>query len=128
MLSSCRVVGDSGVSGTTIGSGRVVAFELAGFWRRIGAMLLDLILLGIAGWAIGTGLQDRLMAMGQEARLIGLPIAVLYYRTCNSRLLGGTPGKHALGLRVMRRDGRGIGLAASIWRALVYLVPLYLNG
>ena len=118
------------MTASTIGDSRPApAVAFAGFWRRIGAALLDTILLGLVGWALSIAIHDQLMQFGQQARFIGLPIALLYFGVFNSRLGGGgTPGKRALDIAVVRRGGQNIGLLRSLWRALVYLVPAYLNG
>ena len=118
------------MSATTIGEGRAaLPIAFAGFWRRIGAAILDSILLGLVGGALSVAAHDPLMQFGQQARFVGLPIALLYFGFFNSRYGGGgSPGKRALDIAVVRRDGRGIGLVRSLWRALVYLVPAYLNG
>jgi uncharacterized RDD family membrane protein YckC len=102
---------------------------IAGFWRRLAAALLDTILLGIAGWVIGLLFYDQLALIGPYGRAVGFPIALGYFGLFNSRLGGGaTPGKRALGIRVVSRGGRTISPLRSIWRAVVYLLPFYLNG
>ena len=118
------------MTGTTIGHGLVApAVEFAGFWRRIGAALLDTILLGMVGWIIGTMAQDWLLQLGPQARLLGLPLSLAYVTIGNSRFGGGgTLGKHALGIAVVGRGGAAISLSRSLWRGLVYQVPFYVNG
>jgi hypothetical protein len=38
--------------------------QIAGFWRRLAAGILDLLLLGVIGEAIGASAFDRLAAIG----------------------------------------------------------------
>jgi uncharacterized RDD family membrane protein YckC len=102
--------------------------KFAGFWRRIGAAILDTILLGVVGWAAGLLFYNRLVEYGSEGRLIGIPFSLVYFGLFNSRLYGGTPGKQAFGIRVVGRDGLRISILLSIWRAAVFLIPFYLNG
>lgn len=103
--------------------------ELAGFWRRLGALAIDGLILGAAGWLIGAFFYERLVSIGQFARVIGFAIQLPYLAVLNSRLGGGaTLGKRAMGIRVVARDGDGISLPRSSWRAAVFLLPFYLNG
>lgn len=103
--------------------------EIAGFWRRLGALFIDMIVLGIAGFVIGTFAFRQLVEMGQSARLIGAAIVLVYCGVLNSGLGGGgTLGKRMLGLRVVRRDGQTIGLARSLLRTIVFWAPFFLNG
>jgi uncharacterized RDD family membrane protein YckC len=114
----------------TIGEGRQTRqpMEFAGFWRRIGAALIDTFILGAIGWAIALLFSDQLSQFGDQARFIGFPIAIAYFALGNSRTCGGTPGKHALGIHVTSRDGAAISIRRSLLRAVVYLIPLYANG
>ncbi|HEY2034531.1 MAG TPA: RDD family protein [Rhizomicrobium sp.] len=103
--------------------------QFAGFWRRIFAALVDAIILGIAGWAVAIPFYNQLILWGPYGRALGFPVALLYFAILNSSIGGGgTLGKKALGIRVVSRDGKAIGLPRSLWRAVVYLVPMYLNG
>ena len=103
--------------------------QLAGFWRRLFAAILDTLILGIAGWIIGNSLYDQVISLGQYGRGIGFPIAFLYFALLNSTIgAGGSLGKKALGIRVVNRAGQSISLARSLWRTAIYLIPFYLNG
>ncbi|MEN6328225.1 MAG: RDD family protein [Syntrophomonas sp.] len=46
--------------------------QIAGFWKRILALVLDSILIGVIGMGLGALFYDQLAAMGNWARLIGL--------------------------------------------------------
>jgi uncharacterized RDD family membrane protein YckC len=103
--------------------------EIAGFWRRLVALFVDMIVLGIVGFIIGTFAFRQLVEMGQSARLIGAAITLVYCGVLNSGLGGGgTLGKRMLGLRVVQRDGQTIGLARSLLRTIVFWTPFYLDG
>lgn len=115
------------MDGTTTLDARSLPLVFAGFWRRLGAAAIDAIVLGILGWILGAMFYDSLVALGAEGRLIGLPIALLYFAVGNSGRAGGTLGKHAMDIRVVTRDGDGISLPRALWRAAIFLVPLYLN-
>ena len=48
--------------------------KIAGFWRRLGAFVIDLILLGIVGVILGALLFDTFARMGAYAKLRGAPL------------------------------------------------------
>ena len=102
---------------------------IAGFWRRLFALVIDGICLGVAGLLLGWLCFDVFARMGEAARLVGLAIAWPYLGVLNSRIGGGrTIGKWWLGLRVVGRDGAPIGLTDSLVRAITLLAPLLLSG
>ncbi|WP_266172159.1 RDD family protein [Dyella subtropica] len=103
--------------------------NIASFWRRLGAFVIDCILLGIVGAMLGQLLFDPLARMGSHARLIGFAIALAYFGICNSRVRGGrTFGKQALGLRVVNASGEQLSLARSLCRYAVLGVPYFASG
>jgi uncharacterized RDD family membrane protein YckC len=104
-------------------------FQKAGFWRRVGACLIDSVILGIVGWILGFFFTDAFIRMGGWERLIGVAVAALYFVPLNSRLGGGqTVGKRAFGIRVVSKTGSTLGLARSFARSLVLMLPHFLNG
>src|SRR6266481_4413889 len=113
-----------------------VQFELAGVGSRVAAGLLDLmlLLLGffvllIGGNALVAGLfSPRGMAQSWlTAVMILLTFCFLWgYFTLFEALNGGrTPGKQALGIRVVMDTGRSITPAAAVVRNLVRFVDCY---
>ncbi|HWU26988.1 MAG TPA: RDD family protein [Rhizomicrobium sp.] len=101
---------------------------IAGFWRRVLALLIDMLLLAAVGIAIGTVAYHYLLALGQEGRLIGAAITLVYYGVLNSGVGWATFGKHLMGLRVVRRDGQQIAIFRSFLRTVAFWTPGYLNG
>jgi len=102
---------------------------IGSFWKRIFAMIADTLLLGAIGWLATFQFADRLIAFGPNGRAIGLGVSLLYFGILNSSVGGGaTPGKRLFGLRVVKRSGARVSLIRSVWRAIVYLVPIFLNG
>jgi uncharacterized RDD family membrane protein YckC len=102
---------------------------IAGFWSRILALLVDMALLALVGIVIGAVAYRQVVALGQEGRLIGAAITLVYFGFFNSSLGGGaTPGKRMLDLRVVGRDGNPIGLLRTLLRTFVFWTPYYLNG
>ncbi|ATQ43835.1 RDD family protein [Caulobacter mirabilis] len=101
----------------------------SGFWRRVGAFVVDTLLLGVVGYCVGMLFHDALASVAGPTRLIGLVVATLYFGVLSSRLGGSrTVGMRLLGLKVMSTGGRPLGLAVSLWRALVLVTPMMLNG
>jgi uncharacterized RDD family membrane protein YckC len=101
----------------------------AGFWRRVGAYLIDTIILGAIGFAAAIPFYDALAALEGPTRLIGLGVGALYFGLSTSNLGGGASlGMRALGLKVVKLDGRPAGLGRALWRALVLQTPMMLNG
>jgi uncharacterized RDD family membrane protein YckC len=103
-----------------------VTTELAGFWRRLGAYVLDAIILGV----IAAIIQAIIGAITRSSDptgatvtsgLIGLVLYLIYFGYLWSRN-GQTLGYMALGIRVVRVDGGPVSLGVAVLRALlVYL-------
>jgi len=109
--------------------GEVPDRKIAGFWRRLGAFVIDFMLLGIAGLILGTLLFDPFARMGAYARLIGFAIALAYFGLFNSRIGGGqTLGKRWLGVRVVDAHDQLLSLPRSLLRYAVLGIPFFANG
>ena len=103
--------------------------RISGFWRRVFAYMIDGLLLAAVGVAIAIPFYAQLVTLGVAGRLIGFPIALLYFGALNSSWGDGrTLGKRLLGLRVVSRRGTTIGFARSTFRSAVFFTPYYLNG
>src|SRR5216110_2669411 len=113
-----------------------VQFELAGVGSRLAAGLLDLLLLGLsllALWLGAVGILGGLFSPKGMARswlsaaMILLTFCLLWgYFTLFEALNGGrTPGKQALGIRVVMDTGRSITPTAAVVRNLVRLLYSY---
>jgi uncharacterized RDD family membrane protein YckC len=101
----------------------------AGFWRRVGAFVIDGLIVGTAGVLIGMTAFDAMAKLGEPARLVGLSLGVVYFGVLGSRIAGGqTVGKRLLGLRVQTLDGAPLSLVRALGRAFVLCGPLVLNG
>jgi uncharacterized RDD family membrane protein YckC len=95
-----------------------------GVGRRAVAIIIDMIVLGIIGWALG-------MAMGGATstgfNLSGAPafiwflIALAYYVVMEVQM-GGTLGKLAMGLKVVKESGEKMDWQASIIRNLLRII------
>src|SRR5882762_7728044 len=113
-----------------------VQFELAGVGSRLAAGLLDLLLLFLGLLALwiggGTIIGSMSSAPGMarswlSAGMIILTFCFLWgYFTLFEALNGGrTPGKQALGIRVVMDTGRAITPGAAVVRNLVRFVDCY---
>jgi uncharacterized RDD family membrane protein YckC len=114
------------------------AFRYGGFWIRFVALLIDGIILGIAGSAVellllGSTLrplvqirpnatpEETLAAFGAIMGTLGLSMLVSVvmgatYEGFFVSRVGATPGKMALGLKVVRPDGGPVSLGRAVGR------------
>ena len=99
----------------------------AGFWQRASAIVLDSLILGLIGIAIGFAIFDWAARHENAAKLVGFAIAFFYFGILNSRLGGGrTLGKRLLGIRVVDQSGNGLSPTRSALRFLVIGIPYFL--
>jgi len=102
---------------------------ISGFWRRIGALIVDTIILGIIGQGLGFFLEELLVEIGVWGRLIGFTIALVYFGILNSEIGNGqTLGKKLLKIRVVDLSGELISPLKSFLRYSVLAIPFSLNG
>ena len=97
----------------------------AGIWRRLGAALIDFVLLAAAmaaiGW-LGLPVFQRL-DYNSFGMVIGVLLLWLYFALLESSRLQATLGKLALAIKVTTLDGGRIGF----WRATLRTVAKYLS-
>jgi len=100
----------------------------SGFWRRILAFLVDVILLALAGYALGRTFGESFSMLGQWGRLVGFGIALTCFGVLNSRIGGGqTPGKRLLGIYVVGETWAFIPLPDALLRAAILTGPFFLQ-
>lgn len=103
--------------------------EIAGFWRRSAAFIIDSLVLGLLGLCLGLLLHDQFEAMGAWGRAVGFLVALAYFGVMDSRLFQGrTLGKRILDIKVVAHSGAPLSLDKSLLRAAVFNVPYFLNG
>lgn len=97
----------------------------AGFWQRLGAYFLDLLILtpfiGIMVYLFHTSRTGYLYCV--------LPVNLMfsfYYIYCVKRW-GGTPGKLIIGLKILKLNGENVGWRESILRFIVEFIFGLLN-
>lgn len=86
------------------------AIKYGGFWIRVGAYLLDAILLVIVQLIL-----QQAMDSPTQASLASAVLGWLYFAGCES-MMGGTPGKLVLGLRVTNMAGGNISFLRATGR------------
>ena len=102
---------------------------ISGFWRRIGAFVIDGIILGLIGMGLGLFLETLFVEIGVWGRFIGFVIALLYFGVMNSEVANGqTLGKKLLKIRVVSSGNKPIGIIKSFARYSILGVPFFLNG
>lgn len=109
----------------------IIAVEYAGFWVRLGAQIIDLIILSIIGWIIcfiilslvsgDLNAEDYANFRGSLVIVVGFILVVTY---CIAFWVwrGQTPGKIAVGIKIIRTDTASIGLGRSILRYIGYII------
>jgi len=110
-----------------------VHFELAGIGSRLAAALLDLLLMLLALLILALVFDAVVGQTGKTVRgwLAALMLLLVFfvvwgYFTLFEALNGGrTPGKQALGIRVVMDTGRPITPAAAVVRNLVRILDTY---
>ena len=75
------------------------ARDMAGFWRRFGAVVIDAILLAMVQAPLG----------GSQRAAFGVSVLTVAYYAIGEGAFGATVGKRALGIRVVDADGQFIG-------------------
>ena len=93
------------------------ALEIASVGQRLGAFLVDLVIsvvVGIAGSVIGSAISGDLSAINFLVS-IGYWIVVLILVATR----GQSPGKMAIGIKIVKTDGRAIGFGTTLIREII---------
>jgi uncharacterized RDD family membrane protein YckC len=103
--------------------------QLAGFWRRVAAFLIDGLLLCILGQIIGWFASSFWFTIGPYGRLLGLIIVLAYFSLMYSKVSNGqTVGKRLLKIAVRDKNNKSISIQRSLLRASIIAFPVLLNG
>ena len=96
------------------------------FWNRVGAYLIDILILGLTGFILGLFFKDIFVQLGTQALLVGFIISLVYFGIGNSKICNGqTLGKKAMKIKVVDKNLELISLQKSILRTLIYIVPYF---
>ncbi|GGD48739.1 RDD family protein [Pseudoxanthomonas indica] len=96
----------------------------AGFWKRVAASVIDSIILAVAGGLCAElfgALISDLFSGGELAEIIMTAICAIlinatYHAWFHSTLLYATPGKMAVGIKVLRSNGEPISFLRALGR------------
>jgi len=97
-------------------------------WRRVGAALLDVLILGVAFALVSVVSDGAIVGNGEVSLTLEGPSAlafaaiVLAYFFVGEAAAGRTPGKQLVGLRVVRTDGTPAGPGPILVRTLLRLI------
>jgi uncharacterized RDD family membrane protein YckC len=98
-----------------------VAVAYGGFWRRVGATIIDGLIFVVVNGLFYVGGTASEAASG-----LGIVAGILYEVGMTASRLQATLGKLALGLRVVDRDGRRLTVARALGRWLAKIVSALL--
>lgn len=96
---------------------------------RLGAFIIDILILGMIGQLLGLVFEFIFVHLGLWGRLVGFSIALLYFGIGNSSKANGqTIGKKLLGIQVVGTNNAPISLGRSLLRYTILGLPFFLNG
>jgi len=102
------------------------SLQIAGFWRRLLAFVIDILVLKLVGICLGLFFSDYFIAIGPWGFTIGLCIALVYFTVMESSIGGGKSiGKTFLKLNVVSRNGEYLGLTKSLVRSSFFCIPYF---
>ncbi len=114
------------------------ALEFAGFWRRLAAFVLDVIIIGVIisilfplrnfgpdFWRFSS--NWFLVPFVALSNFVSTLVQVAYYAAFWA-WRGQTPGKMLLNIRIIRTDGTNITLGYSLLRFLGYIISAIMLG
>jgi len=103
-------------------TGREIALEYGGFWRRLAAWIIDSIPLTVCT-AIMVGISEPAPEEVQGVfMLYGIIVSWIYYAAFESSPLQATIGKLALGMRVTDLEGRRINFGRATGRHFAKII------
>ena len=102
---------------------------IAGFWKRLFALLIDLLILSGVGFLLGLFFESTFVEIGNLGKLMGFAIALSYFGVMNSQIAKGqTIGKRIVKIQVVDAEGSHINILKSLLRYSVLSIPFFLNG
>lgn len=87
----------------------------AGFWTRLWAFIIDVIIINIISFVIG------LLAFFLIGKIFLILIPIVY-TIWFWKIHGQTPGKMLLGIKILRLDGSPLGVGGAISRYIGYII------
>jgi uncharacterized RDD family membrane protein YckC len=100
---------------------------IAGFWQRLFAFLIDLLILGIFAEGLGALLSSFLFQIGPYGQLLGLLFILPYFGIMNSKVCKGqTLGNKLLRIAIRNPGNQPISIGQSFARISLLIVPIHL--
>ncbi len=94
-------------------------------FKRLLALIVDFIILGIIGYVSGLVLEDFYVSLGKYGTLIGSTITIIYFSILQSPIgKGQTIGKKAIGVKVINLQGNYLSLKESFLRSFIVFFPI----
>ena len=114
-----------------------IVLEFADFWKRFGALIIDIVILSVAAsmfipfWGLGffgfEGFKHVIGDWGWAA--FNFSLGSLFQTAITAAYFvgfwvwrGQTPGKMALNIKVIRRDGGNLTFSSALLRFLGYII------
>jgi uncharacterized RDD family membrane protein YckC len=95
--------------------------------RRLGALVIDFIVLAIIGYLTALIGKDFFVKLGNHGVLVGWLISTIYFAIFNSKAGGSqSPGKRAMNIQVINNDGTPLSLLQGLTRSLLFTSPYFL--
>lgn len=105
------------------------AAVICGFWRRLGAFMLDWLILAVPLEIFGWLDFDQLAQIGDRRAIVGIVVAVAYFGILGSSIGNGqTIGMRVGKIKVVDAEGRLLPLSKSLLRYTILWIPLALSG
>ncbi len=94
-------------------------------FKRVLALFIDIIILGILGYISGLFLEDFYVSLGKYGSLLGSSVAIIYFSVLQSNLFyGQTFGKKAIGAKVTDLNGQNLTFGKSFMRSFIIFFPI----
>jgi uncharacterized RDD family membrane protein YckC len=101
---------------------------ICGFWKRIFAFVIDVLMIGLVGLILGFFLSDFFERLGQWGPILGYVISLVYFGIFNSSKANGqTLGMRLMQIRVVDREGKTISIPLSFARYAILGAPWFLD-
>lgn len=103
-------------------------FEIAGFWRRLAAFIIDGFIIGVPLIIIGFVFRDWAFSLGPWGRIVGYVIILVYWGFFNSKFRDGqTLGKRMMKIAIVDGNGAYLSPGKALLRAFILAVIGLLN-
>lgn len=107
---------------------QAAAGDPAGFWRRLVALIIDYVIVGVVSYVINLGIGAIVHSAGGSYTISGVVqfILGLIYFTWLWSTQGRTLGYMVMGMRLVRSDGTPAGVGTAIARFILIELSFYL--